>query len=68
LKKFSSETTFMSLPGYLRYLVHELKGESPTDAEAVGWQPSRTGDSGRLVLRIAVDYHDIHVADMVERR
>ena len=36
LKEFSSETTFMSLPGYLRYLVHELNGEWPTYAEAAG--------------------------------
>ncbi|MBI4276870.1 MAG: hypothetical protein HY660_00315 [Armatimonadetes bacterium] len=34
LKAFSPEAKFMSLPGYLRYLVHQQTGQWMTYAEA----------------------------------
>ncbi|MBI4277943.1 MAG: hypothetical protein HY660_05755 [Armatimonadetes bacterium] len=35
LRSFRPEANFMSLPGYLRYLVHQQSGEWVTRAEAV---------------------------------
>jgi hypothetical protein len=34
LKSFSAEANFMSLPGYLRYLMHQQTGQWLTYAEA----------------------------------
>ena len=43
VKAFSAGANFMSLPGYLRYLVHQLKGQWLSFAEAARVVHQQTG-------------------------
>ena len=43
VKAFSAGANFMSLPGYLRYLVHQLKGQWLSFSEAARVVRQQTG-------------------------